>query len=75
MEKLKIESVFGHGVRFECLADCSTCCRISGGFVYLSEKEAWKIAGFLLTDFNEFRAYFTKEIDGRLVLADGEGDG
>ncbi len=62
------------GVRFECQPECSSCCRISGGYVYLTEEEARKIARFLQIGYEEFLNTFIREIDHKLALYDGEDE-
>ncbi len=62
------------GVRFECQPECSACCRISGGYVYLTEEEARKIARFLQIGHEEFLNTFTREIDHKPALCDGEDE-
>ena len=59
-------------VRFECLSDCSNCCRISGGFVFLTDEEAAQMSVYLNTSHEMFREWFTKSADNRLALVDGE---
>ncbi|MEJ2053584.1 MAG: YkgJ family cysteine cluster protein [Calditrichaceae bacterium] len=61
-------------IRFECQADCANCCKLSNGFVFLSDIEAIKIADSLGMPQNEFLQYFTRIIDDQLCLVDGEND-
>lgn len=67
-------SVLKTGVRFECQPACSACCRISGCYVYLTEEEARKIARFLQISHEESLNTFTREIDHKLALYDGEDE-
>ncbi|NOX88164.1 MAG: YkgJ family cysteine cluster protein [Calditrichaeota bacterium] len=69
-----MEKIHRSGIRFECQSDCSDCCSMTGGYVYLSREEAKRIAAYLQTDESEFIEYFTREIDNRLALADAEND-
>ncbi|MBN2426391.1 MAG: YkgJ family cysteine cluster protein [Calditrichaceae bacterium] len=59
-------------IRFECQSDCVNCCRLTGGYVYLTESEAEKIAEFLETSKSNFINWFTRTINDRLCLVDGE---
>ena len=61
-------------VRFECVQDCSACCELSGGFVFLSTEEAQAIAAYLNLDAELFLQLFTIETDGQLILRDGEDE-
>ena len=61
-------------IKFECLADCSNCCKLSDGFVFLDENEAEKIADYLKTDEANFLNFFTRIIDDHLALVDGDED-
>ena len=63
-----------NSVKFECIAGCSECCKLSGGFVFLSEDEAQKIAEYLKTDEENFLKFFTRIIDDQLALVDGDED-
>jgi Fe-S-cluster containining protein len=47
------------GLRFSCLR-CSTCCRHTPGFVFLSEKDLHGIAGFLHMSPEEVRRRFCR---------------
>ena len=62
------------GIRFFCLADCSNCCGISGGYVFLTKAEAQKIAGYLSLDIDEFMNFFIRHIDDKPALVDGENE-
>ena len=62
------------GLRFECQVDCATCCELTGGFVFISENEVKKIAGFLNCSPEEVRQFFTWSIDEQLILINGEGE-
>ncbi len=59
-------------VRFECLSDCSNCCKVSGGFVFLTEEEVARIAEYLNTSPDIFQKWFIKPADDRLALVDGD---
>ncbi len=61
-------------VRFECVRDCSACCELSGGFVFLTEEEAETIASYLNLETNLFLQLFTIETEGQLILRDGENE-
>lgn len=58
-------------VKFECQENCSNCCKLPGGFVYLSEKETADIADYLDVRENLFLQWFTRIIDDKLCLVDG----
>lgn len=58
-------------IRFECLKDCSRCCELSGGFVFLTDEEAAAIAAHLDAPPDLFLEWFTRDVDGRLALVDG----
>ncbi len=64
--------IIPQSTRFECIDGCSDCCQHPGGFVYLSHKEASAIAEYLGAPSGLFLEWFTSEIDGQLVLKDGE---
>jgi len=59
-------------VKFECQPTCVNCCQLSQGFVFLTENEAAKIAVYLNVSEDELLHYFTKVIDDKLCLVDGE---
>ncbi len=61
-------------VRFECQADCSNCCTLSDGFVYLTEDEALQISEYLDVSETMFLEWFTRLIDEQLCLVDGENE-
>ncbi len=58
-------------IRFECINDCSNCCQLSGGFVYLTEDEAVAIARYMETSEDLFMEWFVRWIDEKLALVDG----
>ena len=60
--------------KFTCLPNCSNCCQISDGFVFLSEDEAEKIAEYLETDIDELYKWFIKKVENKLFLIDGEDE-
>lgn len=62
------------GIRFFCQADCSNCCSISGGYVFLTKAEAQKIAEYLSLDIDEFMNFFIRHIDDKAALVDGENE-
>jgi len=61
-------------VRFECLRGCSNCCRLSGGFVFLTEEEAANIAQFLEAPLDLFNEWFTKPVEEQIALVDGDDE-
>lgn len=67
-------AIFKNIVRFECQQDCSNCCTISGGFVFLTEIEASGIAAYLKMKEDEFLNHFTRIVDDKLAFEDGEND-
>jgi len=74
MKKIQVCAILPNGIRFACQKDCSACCQLSGGYVYLTDSEARAVAAYLDTSYDEFLHYFTREIDGVLALQDGEDD-
>ena len=62
------------GIHFHCKKGCSNCCSISGGYVFLNEREARNIAEHLAMDYNNFEEFFIKEIEDQLALVDGENE-
>jgi len=58
---------------FKCKADCSQCCEVSDGAVFIDEDNIKQISKFLKISRDEFLHRFTKKIHGRLVLADYSG--
>jgi len=68
MPKFKPEDL---KIRFDCLTDCSNCCQLSGGFVFLTNDESKAIAEFLEAPTELFQKWFTKDADGHLALVDG----
>lgn len=63
-----------NSIRFFCLKDCSNCCSVPGGFVFLTENESKEIAEYLSLDYQEFLKHFTRQIDDELTLMDGENE-
>jgi len=61
-------------VQFECVKNCSACCELSGGFVFLSADEAISIAKYLELDQDLFLKWFTIEAEDQFVLRDGENE-
>jgi len=61
-------------IKFICLKDCSNCCSVPGGFVFLTEKEAEGAAEYLSMQYQEFIDHFTRQIDDELALMDGENE-
>ncbi|MCL2044073.1 MAG: YkgJ family cysteine cluster protein [Treponema sp.] len=47
------ESFYSAGLRFSCTR-CSNCCRKESGFVYLSENDLSRLAGFFDMDYTAF---------------------
>ena len=61
-------------VKFECQPQCANCCRLSGGYVFLKEDEASRIARRLEISEQEFLDFFCRFYDDQLCLVDGEND-
>lgn len=61
-------------IKFECQPDCANCCKLSNGFVFLTDKEALEIAENLAISENEFLQHFTRIVDNQLCLVDGEDE-
>jgi len=59
-------------VKFECQPDCSACCRIGEGKVYLTENEAQRIAAFFTISERDFLERFTSVEEDRFLLKDKE---
>lgn len=59
-------------IRFKCQQECSACCRLGEGKVYLTEKEAHRIAEFLDISESDFLERYTSTEDERFVLKDGK---
>jgi Fe-S-cluster containining protein len=59
---------------FECVSGCSNCCRLSDGFVFLTEKEVENIAAYLQKSADDIYRWFIKRLDERLCLVDGEDE-
>lgn len=65
---------YAKGLRFSC-RQCGRCCRGPGGFVWLTEAEAERIAGTLDMTPDRFGTRFLRRVCGALALVDGaEGD-
>jgi Fe-S-cluster containining protein len=58
-------------VRFVCQPDCSACCRIGEGKVFITENEARHIAAFLNISEAQLLDSFTRIQDDRFCLTDG----
>ena len=60
---------FSNGLRFECQR-CGRCCTNRGGyaFVYLTEADTARLAGFLGLERDEFVARHCEEVEGRVTL-------
>ena len=71
MPKLNPEQI---KVCFECLSDCSTCCQLSSGFVFLTDEEATAISTYLEAPKELFLEWFTRDVDDSLALVDGEDE-
>lgn len=63
-----------YDTRFECQPDCANCCKFEGGFVYLSDREAEAIAGFLNLPKDDFLSFYTRTIDDECCLIEGDSD-
>jgi len=61
-------------IRFRCLEECSACCELPDGFVFIDKEEALAAAGFLNMEADEFLLHFTREFDHRRILANGGDD-
>ncbi len=59
---------------FRCIESCSACCERPDGFVFISEQEVEKAARYLEMESDEFLLHFTRKMDDRLILANGEND-
>ncbi|HHM02807.1 MAG TPA: YkgJ family cysteine cluster protein [Caldithrix abyssi] len=60
-------------VLFNCRKDCSRCCEINGGYVFVSEANIKKIAKFLKRSVVEIRERYTYEVKGMRSLKDRDG--
>ena len=49
----EISPFYAQGLRFSCTR-CSSCCRFEKGYVFLSQKDASKLAASLNMDYNNF---------------------
>jgi len=67
-----IRSLIPRGVQFECQTECSACCTLEGGYVYLSDEESTSIASYLQVEKQEFLSSLTHKIDGKTALRNGE---
>lgn len=61
-------------IRFECQPDCSACCSLNDGKVYVSEKEAKAIADHLNLSERTFLDTYTSIHNEKYCLLDGPGD-
>jgi Fe-S-cluster containining protein len=61
-------------LRFDCQTDCANCCKLSSGYVFLTDTEASKIAKDLDISENEFLKHFTRIVDDQLCIVDGENE-
>ena len=61
-------------IKFECQPDCANCCKLSSGYVFLTDEEASHIAENLAIPENEFLQHFTRIVDKHLCLVDGEDE-
>jgi len=61
-------------IKFQCQPDCANCCKLSNGFVFLTDAEASDIAENLGISENEFLQYFTRIVNEQLCLVDGENE-
>lgn len=59
-------------IRFKCLPNCANCCKLSNGYVFLTDTEAIEIADDLGISEHEFLKYFTRIVDNKLCLVDGD---
>ena len=61
-------------IRFACQPECANCCKLSDGYVFISDTEAQKIAEYLNISEDEFLRHFTRIIDDQLCLVDGNDE-
>ena len=61
---------YTEGLSFEC-QKCGDCCRGPGGYVWLSEEEARRIAEVLQLDFNKFAQTMLRQTMSGIALVDG----
>lgn len=71
MPKFNLKQI---NVRFKCFSDCSACCQLSSGFVFLTDEEATAIAAYLEAPEELFLEWFIRDVDGNLALVDGEDE-
>jgi Fe-S-cluster containining protein len=57
------DSFYARGLCFSCTR-CSACCRFEPGYVFLSQKDADILAGFLGMGYNEFIKAYCRWING-----------
>ena len=69
-----LKKLIEKGIYFECQADCAACCKLIGGYVFITEDEAANIARYLNCSSEEIKAYFTRPVDDRIALMDGEDE-
>jgi len=55
------------GLRFSC-TECGKCCTGEPGYVWITYKEAEKMAEFLKMPLDEFIQMYTRQVDGDLSL-------
>ncbi|MBD3224708.1 MAG: YkgJ family cysteine cluster protein [Caldithrix sp.] len=67
--KLPVDNVY-----FKCLQKCALCCSNTNGFVFIRSSEAEEIAEYLGMDKEFFVNHFTRAIDDRRILVDGQDD-
>lgn len=67
-----VRALVPQGIQFECQSECSACCTLEGGYVYLNDEESASIASYLQVDKQDFLSSLTHEIDGKTALLDGE---
>ncbi len=60
-------------VLFNCRRDCSKCCEINGGYVFVNEQNIREIAKYLKRSEAEIRAHYTFEAKGMRSLRDRDG--
>ena len=60
-------SFYDRGLKFSC-AYCGKCCRVSDGFVWLSEDDVIALSGLFELDSGSFKSRFTELEDGKVVL-------
>ena len=58
---------YEEGLRFECTR-CGNCCTGAPGYVWVTEREQFAIAGRLGLPLEEFQLHFTKLVGRRLSL-------